>query len=853
MTVSWSADGRDEGYTESTLEGPTLHEGWIDPLAHVLPMVKRGIFTELLESSRNTLASSQERRSAVLEQLSICYISEFGTPRNAASAMEALAASAKLGSVAAQAIIKRFGDALALSMAADLPILQWLVAGAESGSLIALEDLEQVDPAAHQAALQKLRRRFCGLGRQIFSDHILDLVCDGRIADLIAELGGRVQRLNSRGDGLVHCLASSAPPASLEEFLREFPKSIHEKNLDGETPLYFACRSGNADNTRVLLKAGADASARTSSGATPMHWLSSFDAAETETIARELLFAGGTALLWVVADRDKSCFPHYYNGLGEGIPLHRAAQRRHAAATRILLELGSSATVGWGPRYHMWRTSAFGFACASHDSELIRLFIESKKLTHGYIGLKRRDVPRLKSSELLCHLLLLEYDTVETWLSRAFSNSSLFLALSPFDIHRRLCIHGPRYKARMTETVDILLAAGASLSEIATDGQTGLFAAVQGSDADIVDKVLSLEGAKHLYTPCTELERIPLQQAMFQDSKDVFFKLLDLGPVPLGAAPDGNTMIQTYASTCPVDTLFLDALVDRGCLTSGAPSSLSAFVVAVNNKCFALALDLLRRGADVNEGMSSPRHATALQLVLSSSEYSLHGPLHFLLHLPPEHDHLEWLVAQEDGETTTILHFACFATKHFERNNAERVFSALLEKPAAALYLEWLDESGVRPLGAAIFCRNLPAVRCLLAAGAKPNYLEGPTGGEEQVGMQPLDILQMQVLLTMAGGASETEEDEDVGEEERLSDPSVHSPDSQAGPNHEQIQGFDAELDVPSGSEEYDSDRVARDDMWEFLTGEHEQERSLAVLTEIYECLREFGAKTAEELAGNTD
>ena len=132
-----------------------------DRIQHLQPITKKTIFAGLEYTSQN--ATTEQRRSDALIHLCICYILGFGTSSNAELALQSLVKAAMLGNIAAQALVKRMHDALHVDLG-ELPVMEWLKAGAETGSLIALEDLRCIDVEAYDTALQKLNRRLCGVG-----------------------------------------------------------------------------------------------------------------------------------------------------------------------------------------------------------------------------------------------------------------------------------------------------------------------------------------------------------------------------------------------------------------------------------------------------------------------------------------------------------------------------------------------------------------------------------------------------------------------------------------------------------------------------------------------------------------
>jgi ankyrin repeat protein len=61
--------------------------------------------------------------------------------------------------------------------------------------------------------------------------------------------------------------------ATVKEWIKIDPKSVHERDVDGSTPLHWAAISNtNVDVIKCLLERGADINAKNNGGNTPLHW-----------------------------------------------------------------------------------------------------------------------------------------------------------------------------------------------------------------------------------------------------------------------------------------------------------------------------------------------------------------------------------------------------------------------------------------------------------------------------------------------------------------------------------------------------------------------------------------------------
>mmetsp|Transcript_23693 Transcript_23693/g.39754 ORF Transcript_23693/g.39754 Transcript_23693/m.39754 type:complete len:142 (+) Transcript_23693:236-661(+) len=75
--------------------------------------------------------------------------------------------------------------------------------------------------------------------------------------------------------GVFHEVARRGDSCSVDYLRRELVADkqlahINEKDLDGWTPLHFACLKGNDQAALVLVKKGADSNAKTKMGRTPL-------------------------------------------------------------------------------------------------------------------------------------------------------------------------------------------------------------------------------------------------------------------------------------------------------------------------------------------------------------------------------------------------------------------------------------------------------------------------------------------------------------------------------------------------------------------------------------------------------
>jgi hypothetical protein len=295
-----------------------------DHLRFVEPRLKSHLVTCLEKVSHQQ--SSRQRQGEALMHLSAAFFAGFGVQQDHKHALELLVQSAEYGCLRAQALVKRMHDAMRIECPPNLPIQRWLVAGAETGSLIASKDLRHYYPQLYSSAMETFRTTCHGIGKR-------RLGC-ATVANQEEEVS-EFHRFNlhikvAHGD-LESVLSLLAGTAS--------SNSINSRNLSGETPLLCACRSGHLAIVQILLDHGADASINSYSGESPMYWLSSFSDSEIPTIGQRLLDSGAT--LDQHADSNVTHFPHFFNGLSAGTPLLRSVARGSKAAVEWLLQQGA--------------------------------------------------------------------------------------------------------------------------------------------------------------------------------------------------------------------------------------------------------------------------------------------------------------------------------------------------------------------------------------------------------------------------------------------------------------------------------------------------------------------------------
>jgi ankyrin repeat protein len=203
----------------------------------------------------------------------------------------------------------------------------WLRRSAATGSLIAKEELNRVDPTILLSCLEYFRQ----MGGYARHYDPIDPQKEGPLEDYIP----------SPGDYPLHWLATYGSFEVLIYMLdSQGPYEINAMNDAGATPLYNACARGSWKIAQALLDHGADASIQcTSIGITCLHWLFAFDEHDQEHACSRLVSAGAdvdamTALI--------TPFLHYPFVLPLGSSLHWAVVLGAQTTVKVLIQAGAN-------------------------------------------------------------------------------------------------------------------------------------------------------------------------------------------------------------------------------------------------------------------------------------------------------------------------------------------------------------------------------------------------------------------------------------------------------------------------------------------------------------------------------
>ncbi|KAF8540703.1 ankyrin repeat-containing domain protein [Trichophaea hybrida] len=517
---------------------------------------------------------------------------------------------------------------------------------------------------------------------------------------------------NRQGDILVHYAASCGFQQTLSTLVVGDPDCINSKNVNGETPLLQACRSGHCDIVLFLLEHGADPKIASDDGCTPLHWLHSFETEKIKLIGRTLFAHGGNPNAFAFSRSYTECAENTWL---EGTPLVWAVLRNCLHAVKVLLDLGADVS------------PAIRIAALLHYPEILNLLFSKSPTAsrnidqHGY--------------------------------------SLLGIAISGGSIHMpngsllgRIRRHGVLWCDRAQQTMQLILEQDSAidLGNIPPyKGLTALVLGVQMAEVDIVAFLLQNGCDKHLNTPSPapsdpEKYITPLEVALYTRKFEIFRLLLNY-KVDVTSLPSNHpNLLYACAALNIDDRRYAQALLDAGLSVDDAPSGHeTALGCAVRSRSFELAGFLLERGADINnkycEGLYFTEiipHTVLGYLILENSTNSIIC-IDFLFN-----HHRSQPSFVVSGTNFTALHVAAGIPQERQDQQAtEIILRRLMEyfKPTQAqLDMVW-SEKEYTALHIACKNDNLEAVRILLGARANATLKDAD-------GYTPLDLARFRML-----------------------------------------------------------------------------------------------------------
>jgi len=349
--------------------------------------------------------------------------------------------AARHGSANAEQVLYRFAQGLHQEIFSDIDAHAILKNSMLRGSVVASEDLRNMDPNLYAATLHEIR---CSYGivdipevKSMFTSATLDALINsknGQVDDVGVETTA-----DKHEQGLLHVAAGCGMHDIVVRLLTHYHASVDKRNSRGETALLVACRSGYAAISQSLMDHGA-------SGETPLHWLCSFDDQDISDLASKMCALGANI------DARAEMLEHSPLLYGECTALDLAVARMSGTAVHALLRLGATVS-----------DSSLATACVWLSTDILRALLEARFTRSGPTN------QNLIGQKLLRDLI------------RHGSRFTL--------IERQ----GPRYRDALEETLRVLCTHGVDCSEIGDDVISALFFAVSFNRLDIVKCLIKPE------------------------------------------------------------------------------------------------------------------------------------------------------------------------------------------------------------------------------------------------------------------------------------------------------------------------------------------------------------------------
>jgi ankyrin repeat protein len=516
--------------------------------ANKLPqVVKHQLFKGFQELAISDAPSAAE---AAL-QLSVCYCIGFGVTADMSEARNWIAKSATRGSVEARGLVGRFYEACGEKIPSDFPITEWLFQGMISGSRVAADDLQKLDPAEYRKAQNLFQLNICSPDSDWLHSNgqiNMELVQSRAIAAAEQGVGIANLRVNDAKDTLLHYAAAQGNVEFAEALLRGSPEgAIDVVNVKQETALLYACRAGHPEMVRYLISNHANVQNKSLDGVTPLHWIISMTKSAIQPIAELLVLSGADTEAKTISLIQRSS--HSLDDLPLGTPLSWAIATGNEFAVRTLLNLGAI------PAIEVSGLSLLREAVSIHSPGIVQILL-------------REDI---------CNDDIGDFDDMG-W-------SILSYAISGENKFSGMIRHGENYHNAVKSTFQLLVAQGADVTAVdltyGSTGGTAVMFAVRYGALEILEILLSLGLSEQIAVPCGDTS--PLTWAIENEDKEKF------------------RLLMKYRST--IDHFFNE---------SNGMTLLHGCSYSMKHGAF-FARELLKHGADINavtaEGYSPLREA----------------------------------------------------------------------------------------------------------------------------------------------------------------------------------------------------------------------------------------------------
>ncbi|KAL2396882.1 hypothetical protein ABEF93_004316 [Exophiala dermatitidis] len=584
--------------------------------------------------------------------LAAFYMNGYGTQPDVEEARRLILHAARYGHEVSQAHAWRISKVSGNELSVDEQLLKMLENRAMNGSRAALNDLGLIAPEKVERIKKILKLGLAGVGASFFCDDLIHgfgfpqwmntfknttiLVQNLRNLNAIAE-----NRVNKRGDRILHMAASCGEPQAITALLDNFPTlTVNQLNDAGETPLLSACRAGQREVVKLLIEIGADPTIVTSSKESPLHWLISFEEDEVEEIGNSLVSKGANIRLLTTKPINYTNFPSGVDAdtLPPGTPLTWAVHHDRADIIKFLIRAAGTAGIcvdkspnqpspmEWAAHYH-------------HRACLERMIsaMKEEKLGYTYLHFLQAAVHSADKFSMVLRNGIAYMDRFKDTLDYlleethrvsfatgigAFGYTLLYYAVSE--------AHDLAVEYLLSEETEQLLQAGWEKAKEAAK-----------EDSDIPVRRYGTFSREHINIACGDEQRTPLLECVRWNRRKLFDLLVSNGADVTARSrnPFDNTKtdwsaLHTFAHAAHnSDVSLAERIIEAGfpadAQMEGSSDLESPLLVALKNNAYNLAELLLGHGADLNRkcissGLIALEHPTTIlgHLVASTARES---------------------------------------------------------------------------------------------------------------------------------------------------------------------------------------------------------------------------------------
>jgi ankyrin repeat protein/serine/threonine protein kinase len=306
---------------------------------------------------------------------------------------------------------------------------------------------------------------------------------------------------------LLHAFAIYGRLEQIKYLIKQEKVDVNAVNDEGETALLLACWYGNHEIATYLLNHGADASIKTKSGDSGLHWLCSIPSEHRDDLYLELVKKGAQLLSLAASEDEKDWTPitpgleFLRDGRIIGDPLLRAVANRDGRTMRLLLYRFGIIISTMEPRVQLVLLVTqvlkrpLRLACELHLYDIVHILCEEFKRI--VLELPEAGIP--SSLQDLVSAIQIDSRVIGTIFMAITDSTSPFRATidMSFQVHR-LCYHRKDWKLACKRTLVVLIKYGFITKLLRTDRgpYTILAYAVRCGNDEALKFLLELEPLK---------------------------------------------------------------------------------------------------------------------------------------------------------------------------------------------------------------------------------------------------------------------------------------------------------------------------------------------------------------------